>query len=371
MLFGGRKDSVSTANNKQGLFTGSMTVAWDNQYKQGNIMWKVPRNIQWNDNIIVREDEIAVFFRDGKAIGYLDQPNRYALTSLNAPILGKLVNELSGVRQQAEVYYIQKRIIDGKFGSKEPYAFRDPTFGVVNLKLFGEFRYKVSNPENFINQFVGTFNVETSGEVEDRLKDQLVIIIYEALGKMKENGMSVLDIPSSLTTIEQMVLGRTKENFDQYGIAIDKISGLNIVLPEEVQKAVDERASMGVLGVNYMQYQAGRAMVDAAKNPTAGAASTGVGLGAGIGMGYMMMGQMASPQAMGAPAPGAGAAQAPTKTCPKCGAAVSSTAKFCPNCGTLLEQPVVQQPQELPKCPKCNTPYQPGSKFCPNCGNPL
>ena len=100
-------------------------------------MYRVPRLIRFNDNIVVREDEIAVFYRDGKALAYLDRPDRYALTSINAPIVGTIVKALSGVVQQAEVVYLQKRAFDGKFGSKQPYQFRDNDFGVVNLRVFG------------------------------------------------------------------------------------------------------------------------------------------------------------------------------------------------------------------------------------------
>src|SRR5207237_10693111 len=104
---GGGKPTDQTGGHKEGL-SGSMTIAWDDQFKRQNIMWKVARNVRMNDNVVVREDEIAVFYRDGKVLAYLDRPDRYALTSQNAPILGRLIQALSGVVQQAEVYYLQK-----------------------------------------------------------------------------------------------------------------------------------------------------------------------------------------------------------------------------------------------------------------------
>ncbi len=338
---------------KGGSVLGSITIEWDTQYKQGNVMWKVPRLIRLNDNIVVREDETAVFFRDGKVLTYFDQPNRYALTDFNAPIVGTLLKDFVGVQQSAEVYYIQRRFIDGKFGSPEPYQFTDPTFGVVNLKVFGEYRWKISDPSNFITQFVGTFNVETSDEVEDRLREQIVILVYNALGQLKEKGLKITDIPASLTTIEQVILSMAPDHFRQYGVELNKIQGLNISLPDEVQKAIDTRSDMSVLGVNYLQYQAGQAMVDAAKNPTgvAGAgAGLGVGLGAGMGMGYGMTGQMA-----------AGMQQQNTRTCAKCGSLIPANTNFCPNCGAPAGS------QTVP-CPKCGTQVPSGSKFCPNCG---
>ena len=147
-MFGRKKESDAGKS-----VIGSTTIEWDSQNKEGNIMWKVPRLIKLNDNIVVRADETAVFFRDGKVLTYFDKPNRYALTDFNAPIVGGLLKFFTGVQQSAEVYYLQNRYIDGKFGSQGPYQFVDPVFGIVNLRVFGEFRWKISSPENFINKF--------------------------------------------------------------------------------------------------------------------------------------------------------------------------------------------------------------------------
>ncbi len=340
---------------------GAETFIWNDIDKRQNIMFRIPRNIKFNDNVVVREDEIAVFYRDGKALAYLDRPDRYALTSLNAPIVGAIVKFLSGVQQQAELIYLQKRIFDGKFGSKQPYQFRDKEFGMVNLRVFGEFRYKVSNPENFVNQFVGTFNFASSAEVEERIKEQMVILIYDSLGDMKEKGLGVADLAANLTNIEQVVLSRVKDHFDLYGVQIDKISGLYISLPEEVQKAVDTKSSMTILGANYMQYQTGQAMRDAAQNPSGGAAGVGVGVGAGIGMGYQMMGQMQQPMQQPQPAQ---AAAVPQIACPKCGTLNPQGGKFCSSCGAKLQPNMVS-------CPKCKAQVPEGTKFCPECGSSM
>jgi len=357
-IIGGDKKSI----------IGAATIAWEDAEKRDNIMWKVPRNIRLNDNIVVREDEMAVFYRDGKALDYIERPDRYALTSMNAPIVGRVVEFLSGVRQDAEVYYIQKRAFDGKFGSKQPYVFRDKDFGLVNLRVFGEFRYKVNTPINFINQFVGTFSYTTSAEVEDRIKEQVIMVLYDVLGDAKNKGLSVADLAANLTSLEQALLERCKPHFDLYGILIDKLSGLYINLPEEVQKAVDTRSSMGVLGTNYMQYQTGQAMREAAQNPSGGgAAAAGVGVGAGFGMGYTMIDQMRQanqPPAGGqqpqqqAQQPAATAAGTP---CSKCGALVPPGAKFCPSCGEKQATPAF--------CTKCGAQMPAGAKFCPSCGN--
>ncbi len=373
-MFGKKADPVPATG---GSVFGSTTFAWDDADKQPspgvyNVLWKAPRQIRLNDNVVVREDEIAVFYRDGKALTYFDQPNRYALTDFNAPIVGKLLKFFTGVTQWAEVFYIPKRYLDGKFGSTQPYQFTDPTFGIVNLRVFGEYRWRVSSPENFINQFVGTFNAETSADVESRLKEQMVILVYNALGKMKAQGLKVTDLAGNLTNIEQVVLSTSGDNIGQFGIEINKVSGLTISLPDEVQKAIDTRSQMQVLGVNYLQYQAGQAMTDAAKNPsgTAGVgAGLGVGLGAGVGVGsafgQAMMGGMA---------------QGPTRSCTNCGSIIPLSVAFCPNCGASQPtqqtqqqaQPQAQQAAANPKfCPNCGQSLTGSQKFCPNCGTKL
>ncbi len=382
---------------KGGSLFGSTTINWEDAYKGPNIMWRVPRNIRLNDNIVVREDEIAVFFRDGKVLAYFDRPDRYALTSLNAPIVGGLVQALSGVRQEAEVYYLQKRIFDGKFGSTDPYVFRDPDFGLVSLRVYGSYRWRLGSPDVFITQFVGTFGAATSADVEGRLRDQMVILIYNTLGKMKDQGLRVTDLAGQLQTIEQAILGMAPQHFGPLGVEVQQLQGLSINLPDEVQKAVNTRSTMGVLGVNYLQYQAGQAMTEAASN-TGGAAGTlagaGVGLGAGLGVGYGMTGMMGGMYGQGSstPCPKCGALIPPgtrfcpscgapvggsppgapgrteTVACPKCGQPVPATSKFCPNCGASMAPPA---PPPARTCPKCNATVTGSGKFCPHCGAAL
>jgi membrane protease subunit (stomatin/prohibitin family) len=378
---------------KGGSLFGATTVAWEDIYKGANVMWRVPRNIRYGDNIVVREDEIAVFYRDGKALAYIDTPGRYGLTSMSVGLIGNVIQAISGVRQEAEVYYLQRRIFDGKFGSAEPYVFRDPDFGLVQLRVFGDYRWKVAKPDIFINQFVGTFGATSQADVDTRLRDQMVLLVYDTLGHLKEQGMRVTDLAAQLMTIEQAVLGAAPQHLDILGVLLQQIQGLSINLPDEVQKAIDLRSSMGVLGVNYMQYQAGQALTTAAANPSGGAGTlvgAGVGLGAGMGMGAGMMGAM-QPGMAGAGAapcpkcgalvpagsrfcpscgftmaPAAASPAGPSTPCPKCGTAIPAGSKFCPNCGAAAPATGAPRP-----CPKCQTPVPAGSKFCPNCGNAM
>ncbi|MDG6914869.1 MAG: zinc ribbon domain-containing protein, partial [Nitrososphaerota archaeon] len=181
-------------------------------------------------------------------------------------------------------------------------------------------------------------------------------------------GLKVTDLAGNLTNMEQVVLSTAPDNFGQYGVEINKISGLTISLPDEVQKAIDTRSQMQVLGVNYLQYQAGQAMTDAAKN-TSGVAGVGAGLGVGLGAGVGVGGAFG--QAMMGGMGGMG--QGGTRSCPSCGSLVPMSSAFCPNCGATMSAPQAQpaKPGQAagPKfCPNCGAALAGGPKFCPNCG---
>lgn len=365
------------------------TFAWEDVVKKENVMYRYPRNIEWNDNIVVREDEYAVFFRDGKAMHNFDRPGRFALTTTTVPILGKLGAAVTGVKQLGEIFYIQRRELRGNFGTAEPLAFRDSEFGFARIRAFGKFSYKVEDPMLFITQFVGVEGFSTSDKVMDWLKAELVQSLNDTLGELqKTKNMSIVDLPSYLNEIEQMILTKLAEQTKQYGLRVMNIAGLNINLPEEVQKAIDTRSSIGAIGdmQRYQAYQTGKAIGDigtgAAKGGDGGAAAF-AGMGAGFGVGAAMAQTMAhqtAPQTASqstircgkcnALVPegtkfcnecGAKIVKPGATTCPKCNAENPQTVKFCANCGTKLSA----------TCPKCKTEVKGGVKFCPECGQKL
>ncbi|MDO5845619.1 MAG: SPFH domain-containing protein [Methanocorpusculum sp.] len=364
----GSGSDIEGADSRAGFY-------WVEDYKGDNIMWRLPRNVMWNDNVLVREDEYGVFFRDGKALAVFDRPDRYALTTQNIPILKNIVGATVGNVQIGEFYWAQKREFRDKFGTPQPLAFRDVDFGVVQLRIFGQFAYKVVDPLLLITQFIGTKGLTKSEEIVEWLKGQIVMVLNDTLGELKtKKQMGVLDMPAYLQEIEQLCLAKLTQETENYGLKIMKFAGLNINMPEEVQEAIDKRGAMSALGVNYMQYQSGRAIenigVGAAQGGEgAGFAMMGAGMGAGLGMGNMMAQGMAGgmngqPAPFGAAAAGAaGAAAAPAggSACPKCGAAVPAGAKFCPGCGEKMAAAGAF-------CPNCGAAVAAGAKFCPECG---
>ncbi|MCK5774433.1 MAG: SPFH domain-containing protein [Thermoplasmata archaeon] len=345
---------------------GGSTYKWEN--KGGDVIYKIPKNMVWNDNVVVREDEYAIFFRDGKALKVFDRPGRFALTTQNIATWGiaDKFEKLTGIRQIGEIYYLQKRELRGKFGTKEPITFRDVDFGMVRVRVFGQYAYKITDPLLFITQFIGTENLGTNAQIIDWFRDQIVMSLNDILGELKrDKNMGIIDVAAYLEEIEQIVLSRIEDDTSRYGVEITKITGLNFNLPEKIQEAVDKRGELQALGVNYMQYQAGQAMVKAAENEGAGGnlASMGVGLGAGLGMGTGMTGAVQAGMNPQDQNPWEGNAQQKEregKKCPKCGGNVAEGAKFCNACGYKLIDEVV--------CIKCSASIPIGSKFCGKCG---
>jgi len=356
-LFG--KDAGQRGN------VASKTFAWEDTVKGENVMYRYPRNIEWNDNVVVREDEYAIFFRDGKAMHNFDRAGRYAITTTTVPILGKLGAALTGVKQLGEIYYVQKRELRGNFGTAEPLAFRDPEFTYARIRAFGKFSYKVEDPLLFITQFVGTEGMSSSDKVIDWLKAELIQSLNDTLGELQKNkSMSIVDIPAYLNEIEQLLLAKIADETKRYGLKIMNIAGLNINLPEKVQEAIDERSAMGAVGdmQKYQAYQTGKAIGDIGKGAAAGGGSDAgsfAGMGAGFGVGAAMAQSMARQPSQTQAAP-----QMKIK-CSKCGAEVPEGTKFCNECGAKIVKPGTIS------CPKCNAEVPEGAKFCNSCGNKM
>jgi membrane protease subunit (stomatin/prohibitin family) len=364
-LFGNEKRDFKSGN------TARNTFYWPDNLKQSNIVWRLPRNVAWNDNIVVREDEFAVFFRDGKALHVFDRPDRYALTTQNVPVLAKLGKMITGVEQIGEVYWVQKREFRGAFSSPDTLTYRDVDFGLVRIIASGQFAYKITEPMLFITQFIGTKGLQHSDEIINWLKDQIMMILNTTLGKLKKDKqMGVLDMPAYLPEIEQICLSRLASETQQYGIQVTKFSGLAIKLPEVVQEAIDKRSAMSALGVNYMQLQTGQAIGGIGEGAAKGGGDVSgfAGIGAGMGAGYAM--SQAMSQSMNAPpVPTAktGGMTGPASTCQKCGYQTNDTVQFCPKCGN----PMLAPKGEEFTCPFCNRRIHSGVKFCPECGKKL
>ncbi|HEX9371762.1 MAG TPA: SPFH domain-containing protein [Roseiflexaceae bacterium] len=276
-----------------------------------------PGDFRLGSQVIVRQSQVAVFFRDGRALDIFG-PGRHTLATDNLPILSGLIGLATSGRTPfpAEVVFVNMRqFIDQKWGTPEPIAMRDPVFGMARLRSFGSYAFQVADPGRFVNGIVGQQGKFTTSAVQDYLRAMIVQRFTETLGLQQR---SVIDLPSQYGELSTSVRSHLADDFASLGLALSGFY-VNAISPtEETAKAIEERSAMGAVGNldDYMKFKAARALSDAASNP-GGGAGAGVGLGAGIGLGASMAGMLGQafqpqqPQPQQAPPPPPPQAAAP------------------------------------------------------------
>jgi membrane protease subunit (stomatin/prohibitin family) len=328
-----------------------------------------PGTIKLGAQLTVRESQVAVFFRDGRALDVLG-PGRHTLESLNLPLLDKLINIPFGGATpfQAEVYFVNMRTFTGlRWGTPSPIIFRDSELAMVRLRAKGAYTCRVQDPQLFINEVVGTENRYDTESVTDWLRDFIVARFNEELGNHLK---TILDLPTQYDEIAASVKTRVGEDFNNYGLELIDFLVSDITPPDEVMAAIDQRAGMEASGDlrKFLQYRTAQAIGDmpAAGGDAGGAAAAGVGIGAGVGMGAAMGAAMRdafAPQPSDRIDAAGPDAQSGGATCPN-GHAVPPGAKFCPQCGEAVAATGAF-------CPHCGKPIPAGAKFCPECGKTL
>lgn len=270
--------------------------------------------IQLGAQLIVQENQEAVFFRDGKAMDAFG-PGRHTLVTANVPILTRLLTipwEKSPF--QAQVYFVGKQtFLDQKWGTRQPIVLRDKDFGMVRLRGFGKYSLRVIDAPLLINALVGTQGKYTTEEVSNYLKDLIVSRLTDLLGTLN---ISLLDLPAKFDELASATRVKVGEEFGKYGLELVDFFVNSITPPEEVQKAIDARSSMGAIGdlQSFTVYQAANSMAKMAEQGGGGMGGNAMGMGMGAGFGMLMPGMIH--QAMqglgGRAAPtGPGTAQAP------------------------------------------------------------
>ena len=289
--------------------------------------------IKLGAQLVVSENQWAVFFRDGKALDTFSA-GRHTLTTGNIPLLTRLIGLPFGGASpfRADVYYVAKKVFNGmKWGTREPVVFRDAELAMVRLRANGNFAARVTDPQLFVNQLVGSQGRYTVEAVEGYLRDVIVARLNDVIGSSLK---TIFDLPQHYDELAEALKGRVAADFAKYGLEMTDFFVGAITPPEDVQKVIDERTGMAAVGDQnaYLKFKAARAMGDAANNPSGdGAASTGIGIGVGAGIGMTVAGMIRD--AMGSSA-------APTAAggvgsfCANCGGKLPEGSKFCPGCGT-------------------------------------
>jgi len=245
-------------------------------------------DIKIGAQLIVQETQEAVFFRDGKAMDRFG-PGRHTLTTLNVPLITRVLTipwERSPF--QASVYFIGKQtFLDQKWGTRQPITVRDKEFGMVRLRSFGKFSFRVTDSELLLNTLVGTQGKFTTDEVTSFLKDLIVSRMTDLLGTL---GISMLDLPAKFDEIGSATRVKVADAFAQYGLELVDFFINAITPPEEVQKAIDARSSMGAIGDlrAFTMYQAANSMSKMAEQGGGGAGGGAMSMGMGAGFGMMM-----------------------------------------------------------------------------------
>ncbi len=355
------------------------------------ILYRFPvagQEIKNEAQLIVRESQVAVFVFEGQ-VADVFTPGRYTIDGGNTPILSKLGAWKYGFNSpfKSEVYFVStKQFTDMKWGTANPIMLRDNDFGVVRLRAFGAYSMRVVEPREFIKEVAGTNAHFQTEDIDGQLKRAIVSEFSDAIGEMK---IPALDLAAQYKELGEAIRAKINEDFKTYGLEVTKFYVENISLPEEVEKALDKRSSMGAIGNvdQYMKFQAADALRDAAQNEGGGA-----GLGAGLGAGFAVGNQMANAfgggnQGQQQNQPGGGQPSAQTVPCPNCGKPNQAGIKFCNDCGAKMEAakvPCVKcgaelregakfcsecgATQEKAKCVNCQAELAPGAKFCPECG---
>mgnify|MGYP001221578818 CR=1 FL=1 len=274
--------------------------------------------IQYGAQLTVRDSQMAVFVNEGQ-IADVFGPGLYKLTTQTLPLLTNLKNwdKLFESPFKSEVYFFSTRLrLDRKWGTPNPITIRDKDFGMVRMRAFGIYSYKLRNPGAFYKEISGTREEYRVDDLDGQLRNLVIASMTDLFG---ESGVPFIDMAANQLEFSKTMKEKLVPVFERYGLALDAFAVQNVSLPEELQKVLDTKIGMNMIGDmgRYTQYQTANAIPLAAQNE-GGLAGIGAGLGAGVGVGQAMAGAMAgtvaqvmpgaAPAAAAVPAAAAGAA---------------------------------------------------------------
>ena len=315
----------------------------------GILAWRFPMEdmeIQNGAKLTVRESQMAAFVNEGRMADVL-APGLYTLNTNTLPLLTNLMNwdKLFQSPFKSDVYFFSTRLqTNQRWGTAQPITIRDKEFGAVRLRAFGIYSWRLTDPRTFHTKVSGTRDVYKVQEIEGQLRNTIVGRMSDTFA---ESQVPFLDMAANQIELGQRIADFLRPSFTELGLTLDSFVVENLSLPEELQKRLDQRIGMNMIGDmgKYTQFQVAESLPIAAANEGGGLAGAGVGLGAGFTMAQQMMNAM-RPEQPGGPAPQSPVPPAPaqgtpnadpvgeTKFCFECGKSIAKRAKFCPECGT-------------------------------------
>jgi membrane protease subunit (stomatin/prohibitin family) len=311
-------------------------IQW-NEPEPGILAYRYPmldQEIQSGGQLTVRESEMAAFVDEGK-IADIFGPGLHTLTTHNLPLLTDLKNWDKDFESpfKSDVYFFSTHLqMDQKWGTATPITFRDKEFGAVRLRCYGIYSFRIVDPRTFFTQVSGTRQSYYVYELEDQLRNTIVARMTDIFAN---SGLSYLDMTANEAALGDKILDQMKPTFAALGLELTQFVVENISLPDELQKSLDQRIGMNIVGDldRYTQFAAAQSMTLAAAN-AGGAAGLGMGLGAGAAVAQVMANSLhAAPPPPPENEAAVPVASAATKFCVACGHSIPQHAHFCPDCG--------------------------------------
>jgi membrane protease subunit (stomatin/prohibitin family) len=285
----------------------------------GTLAWRFPMadmEIQNGASLTVRDSQMAVFVNEGK-IADVFGPGMYKLTTQTLPVLTYLKNwdKLFESPFKSDVYFFSTRQqTDQKWGTPQPITIRDKDFGAVRVRAFGNYSFRVADPKLFYQEISGTRESYTVGELDGQLRG---LVLQNISNAVAASGIPFLDLAANQMAFAQALTAQLVPEFAKLGIKIESLTVQSISLPEELQKILDQKIGMGMVGNDmgkFMQYQTAQAIPKFAESAGQGGGVAGdaMGLGAGLAMGQVLaqnlqqgLGGAAHPAPAAEPAPSA------------------------------------------------------------------
>ena len=284
----------------------------------GTLAWRYPMQdmeIQNGGQLVVRESQMALFVNEGQVADVFG-PGTHRLSTQTLPVLTYLKNwdKLFESPFKSDVYFFSTRQqIDQKWGTPQPITIRDKEFGAVRLRAFGNYAWRIADPKKFYTEISGTQASYNVADLEGQLRG---LIMQNIATGIAQSGVPFLDLAANQQAFAQALAGALGPAMEAYGLKLEATTVQSISLPDELQKVLDQKIGMGMVGGDmgkFMQYQTAQAIPKMAEGVGAGGdagglAGAGLGMGAGVAMGQILAQNMQSALQGGAPAAGPAAA---------------------------------------------------------------